>query len=110
LRITLPGENWAEIKEPDELTGEDEVKVRGALILTAAAGDEGKYSSDAGGPAAMEYAMLARVITSWSFPQPVNVANIRALKMSVLRPLKEAVRPHFAEIREDADPNSPGDG
>lgn len=112
-RIELPDGAWAEIKDADDLTGEDEVKVRSAVKLTGAGGnaqDDGGdkaegFTATAAGTALMEFAMLARVITSWSLPQPINAINIRALKLSQLRPLKAAIRDHMEALRDD--PNSP---
>lgn len=105
MRIPLPDEAWADLKDsPDDLTGEDEVIVRSALKLTGHDGS-GEFSSTAGGSAQMEFAMLSRVITAWSLPIPVNVANIRGLKLSQLRPLRKAIVPFMLELREEADPN-----
>ena len=116
MRVTLPGENqWADIREPDSLTGEDEVRVRSAVKITGNAqadrsedGEDdaaGTYTGTAAATSLMEYTMLARVITSWSLSQPINVANIRALPLSVLRPLKKAIVAHMLELRAEADPN-----
>ena len=110
MRIDLPGPAWAEIKDdPGDLTGEDEVIVRSAMKLTGE-GADGKFSATSGSSAMMEFAMLARIITSWSFSSPINVANIRALKLSQLRPLRKAAEPFMLELREDADPNSQDGG
>jgi hypothetical protein len=110
----LDGENWAEVRDPDSLTGEDEVKVRSAVKIRGAGEDDGGEKSEgftatAAGTTLMEYAMLARVITSWSLPQPVNVLNIRALKLSQLRPLRAAIRPHMEELANDPNDLSAGE-
>jgi len=105
LRVDLPGGQWADIKPAEDLTGEDEVKVMAAIpIKRSGQQDDTDVRTDGSSTSAMEYAMLARVITAWSLPQPINVSNIRSLRLSQLRPLKEAVRPHFAELQND--PNS----
>ena len=108
-RVALPDDGWAELKSADDLTGEDEVKVRSAVKIKGAGEDDGGEKSEgftatAAGTTLMEYAMLARVITSWSLPQPINVLNIRALKLSQLRPLRAAIKPHMEELAND--PNS----
>jgi hypothetical protein len=111
-RVELPDGQWAELKDADDLTGEDEVKVRAAVKLTGAgssqddSGDKADgFTATAAGTTLMEYMMLARVITSWSLPQPINAINIRALRLSQLRPLKAAIRDHMEALRDD--PNSP---
>lgn len=112
MRVELPGDQWADLRDPDSLTGEDEMKVRSALKLTAArdeenGGDAQSFGTTAGGSVAMEFAMLARVITSWSRPEAITADSIRALPLKVLRPLRKAIEPHMLELREDQDPNSP---
>jgi hypothetical protein len=105
MRVPLPDDQWAEIRDADDLTGEDEVKVRSAVKLTGAAqGEEARMTATAAATTLMEFAMLARVITSWSLPQPINAANIAGLKLSQLRPLKKAIEAHMEELRDD--PNS----
>ena len=107
MRVDLPDGNWAELKDsPDELTGEDEVFVRSAVKLKSGAEDGEGFSATAAGGALMEFAMLARVITSWSFSFPVNPVNIRGLKRSQLKPLREAARPFMEELAPEKDPNS----
>jgi hypothetical protein len=109
VRVELPNGDWAELKEPDDLTGEDEVKVRSAVKLTGAAqGEEARMTATAAATTLMEFAMLARVITSWSLPQPISAINIQGLKLSQLRPLKKAIEAHMEELRDD--PNSLSDG
>ena len=113
-RVELPDGQSAEIKDPDDLTGEDEVKVRSAVKIRGAGEDDGGEKSEgftatAAGTTLMEYAMLARVITSWSLPQPVNVLNIRALKLSQLRPLRAAIKPHMEELANDPNDLSAGE-
>jgi hypothetical protein len=113
VRVELPDSQWADLKDPDDLTGEDEVKVRSAVKLTGAGGgsDDGGdkaegFVATAAGTTLMEYAMLSRVITEWSLPQQPSVPNIRQLKLSQLRPLKAAIRPHMEMLRDD--PNDLG--
>ena len=113
-RVPLDGDNWAEVRDPDSLTGEDEVKVRSAVKIRGAGEDDGGEKSEgftatAAGTTLMEYAMLARVITSWSLPQPINVLNIRALKLSQLRPLRAAIKPHMEELANDPNDQSAGE-
>ena len=113
-RVALPDDGWAELKSADDLTGEDEVKVRSAVKIKGAGEDDGGEKSEgftatAAGTTLMEYAMLARVITSWSLPQPINVLNIRALKLSQLRPLRAAIKPHMEELANDPNDQSAGE-
>jgi len=110
VRVILPEDNWAELKDAADLTGEDEVKVKSAVRLDVPTGtgeNPGLTTSTAAAPL-MEYAMLARVITSWSLPQPITVATVSALRLSYLRPLKKAIEEHMAELRDDPNPTSGG--
>lgn len=113
MRVELPDGNWAEIKDVDDLTGADEAAVKGAVRFAAVAGKKNAtVDAFASASAEMELMMLARVITSWSLPVPVNASNIRNLKRSQLRPLRDAIKPHMLEMADDGedespDPNSP---
>jgi hypothetical protein len=114
VRVEFPG-GWADIRPADDLTGEDEVRVRQAVKLKGSSPrdrqqpggeDEGDgFTATAASTALMEFAMLARVITSWSLPQPVNALSIQGLKLAQLRALRKAIVPHMEMLRED-DPNS----
>lgn len=107
MRVDMPGGAWAELWDsPDDLTGEDEVLVRSAVNLKTGPEDGEGFSATAAGPALMEFAMLARVITSWSFSFPINPHNVRTLKRSQLKPLREAVKPFMEELAPEKDPNS----
>ena len=106
MRIPLPDDQWADLKDsPDALTGEDEAVVRSAMVLTGE-GSEGKFSGTAAGTALMEFAMIARVVTTWSLQLPVTAESVRGLTLRQLRPLRKAIEPFMLELREDADPNS----
>lgn len=110
VRVEFPG-GWADIRPAGSLTGEDEVVVRSAVKLKGASsrtqgdGDEGDgFTATAAGTTLMEFAMLARVITAWSLPQPINPVNIRGLMLSQLRPLKAEITEHMEALRDDPNP------
>jgi hypothetical protein len=107
VRVPLPDDNWADIRDVGSLTGEDESVVKGAVKVRGRSGDDTWAMS--GVAVAMEFAMLRRVLTDWSFPQPITAESIRALPLSTLRPLRTAIKPHMLEMRDDEDPNPDGE-
>ena len=109
-RVEFGGDSWADIKSEDDLTGEDEVIVRSAVKLKGpVTGEEERMTATAAGTVMMEFAMLARVITSWSLPQPINPISIQRLGRAQLKPLRAAIKPHMEALRDDPNDQSAGE-
>lgn len=99
MRVPLDGQNWAEIKPVSELTRADRMAVNEViiyeksednLILRASADDK------AAG------AVMARVITDWSFPMATPSADSSSLDRLSLEQddaLRAAVEPHLKAIQ-----------
>ena len=118
LRITLPGDEWVDLRSPDELTVDDLVDVQDAVTLTT---ESKRGESRDNGTAEtkvttalstrMEVAMLAKGVTAWSLlgpdgkALPISPYSISTLRLPVWRVLRDAVRPHMLELQSD--PNSP---
>jgi hypothetical protein len=107
MRVELPEGQWAEIRGPETLRRKDEKAVlrTSTLVIdpdTRTAIVNGANDQD------MEDAMLARVITEWSFPIPLPCADPESLGQLTLEQahvLAGAVKPHLELITVSVDPN-----
>lgn len=66
MRIELPNEHWVEVRE--NLKGRDKEAAHSAVTIVI---EDGKQVTDAGVMDRMHNALLASVITAWSFPEPI---------------------------------------
>lgn len=66
MRIELPPEHWVEVRE--SLKGRDRTAVHKVLQIEI---QDGVQKSDASVVGLMQYALLASIITAWSFPEPI---------------------------------------
>lgn len=65
VRVSLPSGGWADLRE--ELKGSDSKAARKAVVYTV--DDEGRRVMNAGSDDDMRDALLARIITAWSFEE-----------------------------------------
>ena len=122
-RIDLPGGEWAEMADPDEITSGEVLKVIGMISV------DGVDLSSAN-PAEMAklmflarpsigLALVALLCREWSLTAgaealPVTADNVRAQRPSLLRPLKAHVASAVTEVLEEMglsgapDPKSAG--
>ncbi|HLI39594.1 MAG TPA: hypothetical protein VKV80_19970 [Streptosporangiaceae bacterium] len=126
MRVELPSkqadgtQNWVDLKNLDDLLGEDLLIINRAARITQAAGGETSFA-----PRELEddraNAFLGRVITAWSFPVPVPAQNSmaaadvvigRAMRARDYAALRKAVRPLLDELdgleRQDPKSSPPG--
>jgi hypothetical protein len=123
MRVTLPSKqadgnpNWVDLREADDLLAEDLFAIHRAVRIIQDGSGKTTYSVRE-----MEddqvNALLARVITAWSFPSPVPAAQNfaaadvvigRAMKARDWAALRKAVRPLMDELEgaEREDPKEP---
>jgi hypothetical protein len=112
VRVTLPEDNWAELRDPGDLDAGDMADVRDAIKIRGTGGTR-DVSTTSGDTVRMEIAMIAAVVTSWSLTdggqaRPVTPATVAKLKAPYFRPLRKAVEPHFAELNDDPNATSGG--
>ena len=106
MRVELPEDQWAEIREPGELRRADEKAVLRVSTLTI---DPETRTASVGGAndQDMEDAMLARVVTGWSFPMPLpkdDPDSLGKLTIAQAHGLAEAVKPHLELITKSVNP------
>jgi hypothetical protein len=106
MRVELPEDQWAELKEPGELRRADEKAVLRVSTLTI---DPESKTAIVGGAndQDMEDAMLARAVKQWSFPFPLPCADPDSMgKLSIeqAHALAAAVKPHLQLITASIDP------
>ncbi|MFC5184369.1 hypothetical protein [Actinomadura harenae] len=107
MRIDLPDGQWAEIMPVDRMPARVRRRVRSVLgvdvdpegkshmAMSAAIGDE------------MKTALLAEVITAWSYDQPINRDTVEELPISAYDQLAEAAEEHQAAVNF-SQPATPG--
>src|SRR5215472_16282823 len=106
MRVEIPDGQWAEIRGPETLTRKDEKHVLKASTVTIDPESRTVMTSGAESQI-LEDAMLARVITDWSFPHPLPIAqpgSLDLLSLDQAHALAEAVRPHLELITVKLDP------
>lgn len=113
MRVDLPGGQWADLKEVDELLDGDRKAARKHLAVNT--DDEGNMIYNAGMSDAMYDAVFQQVVTGWSFegkPIPAMLPGVTdGLSIRQARALRDACQEHFELIwgtGEDANPT--GDG
>lgn len=96
MRVELPGGHWADLKDPDDLVEGDRKAARKALAVPL--DDDGNMVINAGMGDMMTDAVLAQVITGWSFegrPIPSIVpGTLDTLSIAQARALRKAAEPH----------------
>jgi hypothetical protein len=109
LRLDLPSGGWIEYR--DQLRGKDKFAVQGAIRFTM---EEGRAQEVTGAVSNnMRNALLARIITDWSFPEPIpakrsdlDLSDPLQLEDAIGEPLdiddynalQEAVEPLFEKV------------
>jgi hypothetical protein len=106
MRVELPEDQWAEIKEVGELRRADEKAVLRVSKLTI---DPETKTAIVGGAndQDLEDAMLARVVKQWSFDFPLPCADpdsMGKLTVEQAHALAAAVKPHLQLITATIDP------
>jgi hypothetical protein len=110
MRVDLPGGQWADLKELDDLIEDDRQAARKALSVVT--DDDGNMELNAGMGDAMRNAVMAQVITGWSFegkPLPKDLPGvIGSLPIATARALRKATKDHYELIwaDDDADPTA----
>lgn len=66
MRVELPSGNWVEVRE--NLKGRDKTAVHTAIKVVI---EDGKQETNAAVVDMMQNALLASIITGWSFPAPI---------------------------------------
>lgn len=105
MRVELP-DGWAELRDPETLTRGDQKAVLKASKLEIDP-EAGVARVDGSNDEDMQDAMLARVITSWSFPLPLPSkvpGSLNKLSIAQGKALGEAVKPHLELITTKVDP------
>jgi hypothetical protein len=98
VRIDLPDGQWAELRDVAGLKAGDKVAVQRAVKFTQA--PDGKpLEVNAGMSEDMQVALLAQVITSWSYEAPVTEDAILDLPVGVYNVLAEATTDHIEVMR-----------
>lgn len=99
MRVDLGKERWAEIIDVDDVPRKVKVKVQEWGLAEFQRGDKGKH------PAMIEMIMrdmlIARLITDWSYEQPVpngDASKLGDLPSSVYDALVEATKPHYEDL------------
>lgn len=91
-------ERWAEIYDVDEMPASVRRKVRS--VIGVQIGDDGKHKTDLNGGLAdsMKTALMAAVITSWSFEEPITFDTVEALPIPVYDKLAKATEAHSEAV------------
>lgn len=112
MRVDLPGGQWADLKEPDDLIESDRKQARKWLAVVT--DDAGNMALNAGMADDMAEAVLAQVITAWSFEgRPIPAAypeSLGTLTIPQARALRKASLPHYELIWGDGEDEDPTEG
>lgn len=77
VRVELPSENWVEYR--DDLKANDKFAVQDAIVIELSDGETRKVHG--GTSNLMRNALLARIITAWSYPGiPIPSQNIAGVE------------------------------
>lgn len=96
MRVDLPNDGWAEIKETEELTAGDLGAVHRAVRFDM--DDSQRLEVHAGVQDEMRNALLSRVIKSWSLDLPVPMGNpnlVENIPLAAYKELADAVKEHM---------------
>lgn len=111
MRVLLPGDQWADIKDVDDLREGDRKAVR--KNLEVATDDEGNMLLNVGMADAMYDAMYREFITAWSFegrPIPAELpGTLDTLTLKQGKALKKAFGEHYELIWGDGDEDPTAD-
>lgn len=108
MRVELPEENWAELRDASDLRAKDKIAVQRAIVFsmrspetTEDGQEEARVPVSAGLAEDMVIAMLSRVITSWSLqpPAPVTRETLEDLPLATYTALSDAIVPHLEAVR-----------
>lgn len=109
VRVELPSEAWVEYR--DDLKANDKFAVQDALVIELTDGETRKVHG--GTSNVMRNALLARIITAWSYPGiPVPAQNIAGvdtigdtLDIDDYNALSEEVNPLLEKVAFTSAPN-----
>lgn len=108
MRVELPDDNWAELRDASDLRAKDKIAVQRAIVFSMRDPDAPEDGQDAtrvpvsaGLAEDMVVAMLCRVVTSWSLepPMPVTQAVLEELPLVTYTALSDAIVPHMEAVR-----------
>jgi hypothetical protein len=105
MKVDLPGDGWAELREPSDLRAKDKIAVQRAMVFSLLGnqenGEESRIPVNAGMAEDISVALLCRVIVSWSReePMPLTPDVIDELPIDVYQALCDAIEPHLLLVR-----------
>jgi hypothetical protein len=105
VRIDLPGDGWAELREPSDLRAKDKIAVQRAVVFSLLGnqenGEETRIPVSAGMSDDMCIALLCRLVTAWSLSEtlPPTPEILEDLPVTVYNALCEGIEPHLDLIR-----------
>ena len=105
MKVELPGDNWAEIKDADELNTGDKLAVKRAMKVPMSQANGTVAEISGAFTDEMRISMLARIIKEWSFeglPIPsLSMSpeiSIEQLPIKTYDALCDAIKPHMEAI------------
>lgn len=110
IRIDLPVEGeWVILKSA--MSRGDEVAITKAALKSAQIkrGPDGDITTEIDAAEAVESAEFAAIeilVREWSFPEPINAANIRDLDPVSIRVIKDAIERMTVKRTDDEEKNS----
>lgn len=104
MRITLPDDGWADLRDPSDLRAKDKIAVQRAIVFSMLSGDNGEQARipvSAAMSDDMCIALLCRIITAWSLPYPVpaTAAVLEDLPVPVYQALCDGIEEHLELVR-----------
>lgn len=97
VRVTLPGNQWAEIRTPDSLKRGDQRAVNAAVTV----GLDKDAQLSIGVEDVMRAALIARLVTAWSFDLPTPASNpdvLDDLGLDTYNALVDATEEHWSRV------------
>ena len=114
MKIDLPGDAWAHLRDPDAVTEKQRKP-----MLTAIGRVAKMENADDGGMAvvfAVQDTLVMALVESWSFETPVTLEGFEDLPFKVVdalraacEPLRDALMPTFGPSRDADSPTLPSD-
>lgn len=109
MRIELSDGNWVEVRDLDDLRDADRQALNEAVTLARA--DDGSMVIRGDYRDRLRAAMFRRIITNWSFREPLPSKDVRGLGRLTLaqaRELRQKTEPWFDLLMEREDPEEAG--
>lgn len=98
MRIDLPDGQWAEITPVDKLTARVRREVKAVLGIDIGADGKPHVEMTSALPEEMKTALIAAVVTAWSYEQPVTPDAVWDLPLAAYDQLADAVAEHEAAV------------